>query len=186
MKKYTILIFLLVLIALTTCLTACNSNNKQRFVPLTPKDAWLSQLDSIELPNVYRVNYYKTYTSSGGTRIWNYTYAVRNETVVSCDGDLKNSYTATYSKPCNISEEKFMIASDIQSTLVTYDLGMIKMYGDNICYYNITNPSGDSFKAFVCINHNNIVSYGGKGGYGGMFVQWYVDGYPPDSELYVE
>jgi hypothetical protein len=185
-KKYFLLILLIPLVILTIFLTACNANNRERFVPITPKDAWLSQLNSIEFPNVYRVNYYKTYTSSGGTRMWNYTYTVRNETIVFCDGELKNSYTATYSKPCNVSEEGLMTASLIQSTLVTYNIGIIKTYGDTVCYYNMTEPSGESFKSFVCINNHNIVSYGSKGGYGGMFVQWYVDGYPPEAELYQE
>lgn len=148
------------------------------------KEAWISQIDLATVPDEYVVHYYKTYSSSGGTRVWNYTYYVRNEVVQSCEGGLTNSYSATYNKPCNVSSEDFMIATDIKDALPTYSTWMFKSYGETTCYYNITNPSKDPMTVFVCFNKNNIVSYGGKGGYGGIFVLWYMNDYYPDKELY--
>jgi len=171
-------------LTLSILLTGC-AYTKERFVSQTPEGAWLSQIESVQSPNTYTVNYYKTFTASGGTRIWNYTYYVRNETVLSCEGLLTNSYSTTYSHPCNVSSETFMTATSIKEALSNYSGWIFKGYGTINCYYNITNPSGDPMKAFVCFNQdNNIVSYGGRGGYGGAFLLWYINDYYPNPELY--
>ncbi len=176
--------YLFTLLAVLVLLTGC-AEKRDMYVPLSPEDAWLSQIDSVQIPTTYTVNYYKTYSSSGGTRIWNYTYYVRDEKVLSCEGALTNSYSTVYNRPCNVSSETFMTATSIKDALSTYNDWMFKRYGDNNCYYNITNPSGDPMVAFVCFNsENNIVSYGGKSGYGGMFILWYMNDYYPNSELY--
>jgi hypothetical protein len=184
-KPYIVIAYVLFFLVITITLTACD-NKIQPTGSYNPEDAWTSQLNSIEISNMYNVNYYKTFSSSGGTRMWNYTYTVKNETVISCDGAFTNSYTDTYRRPCNISADNFITESTIKLALATYNADFFKKYDDTFCYYNITNPTQDPMKVFVCFNRNHIVSYGGKGGYGGIFMYWYLDGYNPDQELFVD
>jgi hypothetical protein len=182
MKQYNIkqhrTIFTLLLLIITITITAC-SIRVSPTEPYTPEDAWASTINSVQIPTTYHVNYYSTLTNSGGTKTITASYNIVNENATSCEG-------VTYSQNCSLSNGNFITMSDIKSYLRNYTTGVYTKYDNITCRYNITN-SGDNImphKVFVCFDKNIIVSYGGRGGYGGIYTYWYIDGYYPNPELF--
>jgi hypothetical protein len=107
------------------------------------------QLARLDIPVNYAVAHSGSYASSGGGQSWDLRYVVRNETVVSCEGNLTSGRTGI-ARPCateNLSSETFYFTMG----------GLAAQLQDkNLTRINETNCFGNDIMK-TCFENNTIV-----------------------------
>ncbi len=121
-----------------------------------------AQMQSIVFDSQYTASHYSTYSSSGGTRILNITYIIKNKTIVYCDGAFTSFMTDRPNDNivCDIATLKidgynagpnYFTQEKIFERIKDFQPAQLSSEGDKSCFSTDENK--------VCFRNSKIVAY---------------------------
>ena len=166
MKK----IFLLLILVITFISLGCEYNKDENNLNY--------YLDNIEIPQDYTVELKWDFAGSGGERRYDGTHMIIDSKSYTCTGEFTHrAMGKTNKRNCTIDSFDYYVENITKIIKNSYTTNTIRTnISERICFSNI--KGGEPYSKLVCFNdQNQLVNYGGFGGYGGLFLSWNVEGY---------
>ena len=161
-------------------------------------DAMQGYIDNSHIKPDYSAHYVRYFSSSSGDRRWDITYAIENESFISCSGNYSFNGASLRYVECSLSAIGKDPFSDLNSLTMGGILNALRDeialnfsssemlgIGNRTCFHYDAGQNYDiEFRSLlVCFNDSYIVDYAFNKAYGGEHSFWNMEGYDFTEEM---